>query len=33
MPYFDPGYFKKKAKVNRNVKRSVKNKLAAGKLD
>ena len=33
MPYFDPGYFKKKAKVNRNVKRSVKNKLAAWKLD
>ena len=22
MPYFDPGYFKKTAKVNRNVKRS-----------
>ena len=33
MPYFDPGYFKKTAKVNRNVKRSVKNKLAAWKLD
>ena len=33
MPYFDPGYFKKKTVVNRTVKRSIKNKLVAWNLD
>tara|TARA_B100001971_G_C18157787_1_gene519571 strand:+ start:201 stop:860 length:660 start_codon:yes stop_codon:yes gene_type:complete len=33
MPYFDPGYFKKKVKVNRKVKRTIKNKLNAWRLD
>ena len=33
MTYFDPGYFKKKVKVNRKVKRSIKNKLIAWSLD
>ena len=33
MPYFDPGYFKKKTVVNRTVKRSIKNKLLAWNLD
>ena len=33
MPYFDPGYFKKKINVNRVVKRSIKNKLIAWKQD
>jgi len=32
MPYFDPGYFKKKILVNRSVKRSIKNKLTAWEL-
>ena len=32
MPYFDPGYFKKKTLVNRTVKRSIKNKLKAWEL-
>ena len=33
MPYFDPKYFKKKAKVNRVVSRKLKNKFIAWKLD
>ena len=33
MPYFDPNYFRKKTKVNRKVKRSIKNKLIAWKQD
>ena len=33
MPYFDPKYFKKKSSVNRVVKRTIKNKLIAWRLD
>ena len=33
MSYFDPCYFTKKTKVNRKVKRSIKNKLTAWRLD
>tara|TARA_B100000674_G_C37838052_1_gene913885 strand:+ start:509 stop:1168 length:660 start_codon:yes stop_codon:yes gene_type:complete len=33
MTYFDPGYFKKKKKVNRVVNRKIKNKLIAWGLD
>ena len=33
MPYFDPNYFRRKTKVNRKVKRSIKNKLIAWKQD
>ena len=32
MPYFDPKYFKKSSKVNRVVKRNIKNKLIAWSL-
>ena len=33
MPFFDPKYFKKKNKVNRVVKRKLKNKLIAWELE
>ena len=33
MPYFDPGYFKKKVNINRKVKRTIKSKMTAWRLD